>query len=115
MFGVGKGQKSARGSSPARGAGWLARKASMSGKCRHSTPSRRPSACACSAAPTCSSSIVTSVSVSGPCADSQRSARRAIVVVRPDQYVAHVLPLAATDELAAFFGAFMQSRGPAAA
>ncbi|MET8800631.1 FAD-binding monooxygenase [Nocardia sp. NPDC004568] len=27
----------------------------------------------------------------------------AIVVVRPDQYVAHVLPLAATDELAAFF------------
>lgn len=39
----------------------------------------------------------------------------AIVVVRPDQYVAHVLPLAATDELAAFFGAFMHSRGPAAA
>ncbi len=27
----------------------------------------------------------------------------AIVVVRPDQYVAHVLPLAALDELAAFF------------
>ena len=27
----------------------------------------------------------------------------AIVVVRPDQYVAHVLPLNATDELAAFF------------
>ncbi|MFD6055660.1 FAD-binding monooxygenase [Agromyces sp. NPDC060279] len=28
----------------------------------------------------------------------------AVVVVRPDQYVAHVLPLAATAELAAFFG-----------
>jgi phenol 2-monooxygenase (NADPH) len=27
-----------------------------------------------------------------------------IVVVRPDQYVAHVMPLAATDELAGFFG-----------
>jgi phenol 2-monooxygenase len=27
----------------------------------------------------------------------------AVVVVRPDQYVAHVLPLSATDELAAFF------------
>ncbi|MGO2533328.1 hypothetical protein, partial [Arthrobacter rhombi] len=27
----------------------------------------------------------------------------AIVVVRPDQYVANVLPLTATDELAAFF------------
>jgi phenol 2-monooxygenase len=27
----------------------------------------------------------------------------AIVVVRPDQYVAHVLPLDATDALAAFF------------
>ncbi len=27
----------------------------------------------------------------------------AVVIVRPDQYVAHVLPLAATDELAAFF------------
>src|SRR3954454_4442381 len=26
-----------------------------------------------------------------------------VVVVRPDQYVAHVLPLDATDELAAFF------------
>jgi len=26
-----------------------------------------------------------------------------VVVVRPDQYVAAVLPLAATDELAAFF------------
>lgn len=29
--------------------------------------------------------------------------RGALVVVRPDQYVAHVLPLTATDELAAFF------------
>lgn len=26
-----------------------------------------------------------------------------VVVVRPDQYVAHVLPLGATEELAAFF------------
>jgi phenol 2-monooxygenase len=26
-----------------------------------------------------------------------------VVVVRPDHYVSHVLPLAATDELAAFF------------
>jgi phenol 2-monooxygenase len=30
-----------------------------------------------------------------------------LVVVRPDQYVAHVLPLDAYDELAAFFAAFM--------
>lgn len=30
-----------------------------------------------------------------------------IVVVRPDQYVAHVLPLGAHDELAAFFDGFM--------
>jgi len=29
------------------------------------------------------------------------------VVVRPDQYVAHVLPLEAHDELAAFFDRFM--------
>src|SRR5690606_13953972 len=27
----------------------------------------------------------------------------AIIIVRPDQYVAHVLPLTASDELAAFF------------
>jgi phenol 2-monooxygenase len=27
----------------------------------------------------------------------------AVVVVRPDQYVAHVLPLSATGELAEFF------------
>jgi phenol 2-monooxygenase len=31
----------------------------------------------------------------------------AIVVVRPDQYVANVLPLDAHDELAAFFGSFL--------
>ena len=32
----------------------------------------------------------------------------ALVVVRPDQYVAHVLPLSATAELAAFFRGFMR-------
>jgi phenol 2-monooxygenase len=31
----------------------------------------------------------------------------AIIVVRPDQYVAHVLPLTATAELAAFFDGVM--------
>jgi hypothetical protein len=31
----------------------------------------------------------------------------ALVVVRPDQYVAHVLPLDALDEITAFFTAFM--------
>jgi 2-polyprenyl-6-methoxyphenol hydroxylase-like FAD-dependent oxidoreductase len=30
-----------------------------------------------------------------------------LVVVRPDQYIAHILPLDATDALSAFFGAFM--------
>jgi Phenol hydroxylase, C-terminal dimerisation domain len=30
-----------------------------------------------------------------------------LVVVRPDQYIAQVLPLTATEELAAFFGGFM--------
>jgi phenol 2-monooxygenase len=30
-----------------------------------------------------------------------------VVVVRPDQYVAHVLPLDGFDQLAAFFGGFM--------
>jgi len=30
-----------------------------------------------------------------------------LVVVRPDQYIAHILPLNATDTLAAFFGGFM--------
>jgi 2-polyprenyl-6-methoxyphenol hydroxylase-like FAD-dependent oxidoreductase len=30
-----------------------------------------------------------------------------LVVVRPDQYIAHVLPLDATEALAAFFGGFM--------
>jgi phenol 2-monooxygenase len=29
---------------------------------------------------------------------------RCLVIVRPDQYVAHVLPLRATGELTAFFG-----------
>ena len=33
-----------------------------------------------------------------------------VVVVRPDQYVAHVLPLEAHDELAAFFDGFMAPR-----
>ncbi len=33
--------------------------------------------------------------------------RGCLVVVRPDQYVAHVLPLEGNAELAAFFGAFM--------
>ena len=35
----------------------------------------------------------------------------AVIVVRPDQYVAAVLPLTATDELAAFFaGALVDQR-----
>jgi phenol 2-monooxygenase len=38
-----------------------------------------------------------------------------VVVVRPDQYVAHVLPLTATAELAAFFGPLLKSRQAAAA
>jgi len=37
----------------------------------------------------------------------------AIVVVRPDQYVANVLPLTATAELAAFFGPILRSNLPA--
>jgi phenol 2-monooxygenase len=37
----------------------------------------------------------------------------AIVVVRPDQYVANVLPLAAHAELAAFFGRFMLDQAQA--
>jgi len=36
-----------------------------------------------------------------------------MVVVRPDQYVAHVLPLDAYDELARYFGAFMSPIGSA--
>jgi phenol 2-monooxygenase (NADPH) len=32
-----------------------------------------------------------------------------MVIVRPDQYVAHVLPLDAHEELAAFFDGFMAS------
>ena len=38
-------------------------------------------------------------------------ARGALVVVRPDQYVAHVLPLDAHGELARFFGGFLRPRG----
>ncbi len=34
----------------------------------------------------------------------------AVVVVRPDQYVAHVLPLDATDELGEFFARFTTQR-----
>jgi phenol 2-monooxygenase len=37
-------------------------------------------------------------------------AEGATVIVRPDQYVANVLPLAAHEELAAFFGAFLLDR-----
>jgi phenol 2-monooxygenase len=37
--------------------------------------------------------------------------RGCMVVVRPDQYVAHVLPLDGYQELAAFFAGFM-TRGP---
>jgi phenol 2-monooxygenase len=37
----------------------------------------------------------------------------AMVVVRPDQYVANVLPLDAHDELAAFFGRFLCDRNQA--
>ena len=33
--------------------------------------------------------------------------RGCLLVVRPDQYIAHVLPLSDTDALAAFFGGFM--------
>jgi phenol 2-monooxygenase len=35
------------------------------------------------------------------------AAEGAVVIVRPDQYVAHVLPLDARDELTAFFGGFL--------
>jgi phenol 2-monooxygenase len=34
-----------------------------------------------------------------------------LVVVRPDQYVASVLPLGAVDELDSFFGAFLRPAG----
>jgi phenol 2-monooxygenase len=37
--------------------------------------------------------------------------RGCVVVVRPDQYVAHVLPLDAHGELAAFFGGFLLPAG----
>lgn len=36
-------------------------------------------------------------------------AQGALVVVRPDQYVAHVLPLGGHRELAAFFAGFMRA------
>ena len=43
------------------------------------------------------------------------AATGAIVVVRPDQYVAHVLPLTARDELAGFFANILvPPRAPAA-
>jgi hypothetical protein len=38
-------------------------------------------------------------------------AQGCLVVVRPDQYIAQVLPLHATDELANFFGGFMIEQG----
>lgn len=34
-----------------------------------------------------------------------------MVVVRPDQYVGHVLPLSARDELAAYFAGVLRVRG----
>ena len=34
-----------------------------------------------------------------------------VVIVRPDQYVGHVLPLSARDELAAYFAAILRVRG----
>jgi phenol 2-monooxygenase len=37
-------------------------------------------------------------------------AQGCVVIVRPDQYIAHVLPLGETDTLAAFFDAFMVAR-----
>ena len=37
--------------------------------------------------------------------------RAALVIVRPDQYVAHVLPLDAHGELAAFFACFHERPG----
>jgi phenol 2-monooxygenase len=32
-----------------------------------------------------------------------------LVIVRPDQYIAHILPLSDTEALSAFFGRFMQA------
>jgi hypothetical protein len=34
-----------------------------------------------------------------------------VVIVRPDQYIGHVLPLQATHEIAAYFDAFMKHSG----
>jgi phenol 2-monooxygenase len=56
------------------------------------------------------------------CADSKRGedifdmrgidrAAGCIVIVRPDQYVGHILPLQARDELVRYFGAFLRARG----
>ncbi len=39
------------------------------------------------------------------------TAKGALIVVRPDQYIAHVLPLEAHQELAGFFAGFMRSNG----
>jgi phenol 2-monooxygenase len=39
-------------------------------------------------------------------------ARGAVVIVRPDQYVAHVLPIDAYDEIQRFFGGFMADAFP---
>lgn len=38
-------------------------------------------------------------------------AKGCIVIVRPDQYVAHVLPIGAHADLAAFFDGFMLPQG----
>ena len=37
--------------------------------------------------------------------------RGCLVIVRPDQYIAHVLPLNANEELASFFAGFMLPHG----
>ena len=47
---------------------------------------------------------------SSTCAASTRD-QGALVVVRPDQYVSHVLPLDAYAELAAFFAPLLTNRG----
>jgi 3-hydroxybenzoate 4-monooxygenase len=54
--------------------------------------------------------VFSSVLKNGPDIFDLRGVERtqgALVVVRPDQYIAHVLPLDAHRELAAFFGGFM--------
>ncbi len=47
-------------------------------------------------------------------ADRGISDRGAIVIVRPDQYVAHVMPLTAREELSDFFGGFLTEQRAAA-